>query len=59
MNYFQLMAYSNIVICILLVILIVLIIVSLLKNDNEKISDEIYSTKRVLQDIYNKLDKNK
>ena len=56
MNYFQVMAYSNIVICVLLTILIIIL---LLKNNNKKISDEIYSTKRVLQDIYNKLDKNK
>lgn len=57
MNMFELtklIAYSNIAICALLIILIVVI---LLKNDNQKTNDEIYSVKRVLQDIYNKLDK--
>ena len=54
MNYFELIVYSNIAISVLLII-----IIAVLLSNTKKLSDEVYNTKRVLQDIYNKLDKNK
>ena len=54
MNYFELIAYSNIAISVLLII-----IIAVLLSNTKKLSDEVYNTKRVLQDIYNKLDKKK
>ena len=59
MNWFEIIAYTNIGICVLLIILIVISIIKMFNNDNETRNSILmsnYEIERKLKEISNKLD---